>query len=720
MRRRAPRRHPARPLHRLPIVLLLAAALPTGATLASSDTSPAELDRIDVVGRSLSGTYYAEEASGAKTSLPLRELPQSVRVLSRQALDDLGALRLTDTLDYVGGISRQNNFGGLWDNFAVRGLPGNENSGSATLLNGFSSNRGFNAPRDTADVERIEFLKGPASALYGSSEPGGTLNVVSKRPLWQPAASVEAYAGSHGLRRTAFDGTTPVGDRIAVRTNLAWEDRDGYRDFTGQTRRLFAPALTLRLGEATELDYVGQWLRHEAVLDRGVPAVNGQLGAIPVRRFNGEPGDGRVAVDNRQHQLALSHALGQDWTLRGALSRKDGTLRGFSTEPSALQADGRTLWRQRRFRDYASDDSAVQVEAIGRLGAGRVVHELLVGVEHYRFEMDQVMLRINPSAGAPYALDLLAPVYGQPLPTPLPNTSTFERQRSSALYLQDAISLGAQWRVVAGLRGERFRQDFENRRSGARSAQSPTEWVPRLGVSWLGAEGYTLFANAGRSFRPNAGSDAGGRAFDPESGTSLEAGAKWEAADGGFGATLALFHIDKRNVVTGDPANPGFSVAAGKARSRGVELDASGRIGEHWRLNASYVWMDAEVTRDNSLAVGAGLINVPRSNGSLLAVYESGFGAGRTWGLGGGVTRVGSRPGETRTAAMAAAGAPMFELPAYTTAKLVAYARLSDRLSLSLDVDNLLDREHYLSSVFPLWVTPGAGRSVSLGAQVRF
>jgi iron complex outermembrane recepter protein len=180
---------------------------------ATADTAET-LDRIEVVGRSLSGTYYADEAAGAKTALPLRELPQSVRVLSRQAIDDLGALRLSDTVDYVGGVSRQNNFGGLWDNLALRGLPGNENTGSALLQNGFSANRGFNAPRDTADVERFEFLKGPASALYGSSEPGGTINVVSKRPLWQPASSLELYGGSHSFRRAAFDSTAPVGESL--------------------------------------------------------------------------------------------------------------------------------------------------------------------------------------------------------------------------------------------------------------------------------------------------------------------------------------------------------------------------------------------------------------------------------------------------------------------------------------------------------------------------
>jgi iron complex outermembrane receptor protein len=704
---------------RLGLFIALALLPPLANAEVEANASPRQLDAIEVVGRSLSGTYYADEAAGAKTALPLRELPQSVRVLSRQAIDDLGALRLSDTVDYVGGVSRQNNFGGLWDNLALRGLPGNENTGSALLLNGFSANRGLNAPRDTADVERFEFLKGPASALYGSSEPGGTVNVVSKRPLWRSASSLELYGGSHDFRRVALDSTGPAGEQLAWRVNAAIEDRDSFRDVVNQQRRLLAPAFTWKLGLDTEINYVGQWLRHEAVLDRGVPAVDGQLGVVPIERFNGEPGDGRVRLENAQHQLSLEHVLNEAWALRGALSRKDSSLLGFSTEPSLVEADGRTLRRQRRFRDYESDDTAVQAEAVGRFEGARISHELLLGVEHYRFDLRQLMMRVNPTATAPYAIDLLTPVYGQPLPTPLPNTDSFEQQRSTAFYLQEALSLGERWRLIAALRGERFQQDFENRRNGRRTELSLTQWAPRLGLSWLGGSGFTVFANVGESFRPNAGSDVNGVGFEAESGRAFEMGAKWEHSSGDFGATVAAFNIDKSNVLTGDPANPGFSIVAGEVRSRGIEFDASGRLGEHWRLNAAWVQLDAEVRRDNVLEIGSPLINVPRRNGSVLAVHERALGSG-VFGLGGGLTHVGERAGETRTRAEAAAGVQLFRLPAYTTAKLVAYWKPNDRISLSLDVDNLFDREHYVSSVFRTWVTPGEARRVTVGAQVRF
>ena len=231
-------------------------ALLPGAAFAQGDDTM--LPSVVVVGRSDSGTYQATEVSGTKSELPLRELPQSVRVMTRQAIDDLGATRLDDVLDYVGGVSRQNNFGGLWDNFAIRGLPGNQDAGMPTLLNGFSGNRGFNAPRDMAQVERIEFLKGPAASLYGTSEPGGTLNIVTKAPRWKAAHSVEVSDGAQRLRarwyRTALDTTGPLSKEVAYRINAAQESRGSFRDTIDSQRQVFAPALTWRLSPDSTLE----------------------------------------------------------------------------------------------------------------------------------------------------------------------------------------------------------------------------------------------------------------------------------------------------------------------------------------------------------------------------------------------------------------------------------------------------------------------------------
>jgi iron complex outermembrane receptor protein len=334
--------------------------------------------------------------------------------------------------------------------------------------------------------------------------------------------------------------------------------------------------------------------------------------------------------------------------------------------------------------------------------------------------MDTLMLRVNPSTSQPYAIDIYNPVYGQARPAPLANTDTFERQRNTAFYLQDAITLAPSWRLLAGLRVDRYDQTLLNRRTGVQTQQESTSTSPRLGLSWLPTSQWTLYANAGRSFRPNGGTDAAGANFEPETGRALELGAKWESADKRIGATAALFEIRKRNVQTADPANAGYAIAAGEIRSRGLELDLAGQLSTHWRLNASLSLNDVEVTRDNNLEVGGRLLNVPRVNGSLLAVYEDAFASGQRFGIGGGVTHTGKRLGQARTQAEANAGTAAFELPSYTTAKLVGYWRVTPTLRLTLDVDNLFDATYYTSSFSRLWVAPGMERAITLGLQAKF
>jgi iron complex outermembrane receptor protein len=179
----APARRRLRPLAGLSAIGL---ALFSAGAQAEESTEPLVLPPIRVDGQAPSGNSYRAEDAGAatKTGTTAMETPQSVRILPPQLLEDTNATRLDDTFDYVSGVARQNNFGGVWDNFAIRGFTGHEDTGPDFLRNGFAANRGFNAPRDTANVEHIEFLKGPAAALYGRSEPGGIVNIVTEPPLW--------------------------------------------------------------------------------------------------------------------------------------------------------------------------------------------------------------------------------------------------------------------------------------------------------------------------------------------------------------------------------------------------------------------------------------------------------------------------------------------------------------------------------------------------------
>ncbi|GAB4061746.1 TonB-dependent siderophore receptor [Uliginosibacterium sediminicola] len=666
-----------------------------------------ELAPVVVRGKRSNADYRTDTSGSAtRTDTPDAETPQSVRQVPRQLIEDAGAKRVEQAMDYVSGVTRQNSFGGLWDNYAIRGLAGNENTGLGFLVNGFAGNRGFNAPRDTANVERIEVLKGPISALYGSAEPGGSLNIVTKKPSFKSSNVLGFSLDNYGSTRGTLDSTGALSEDLAYRFNMAAEERDSQRDYNHSRRQLFAPALTWKAGDFTTVNYESEFLRQQAPLDRGIVAVNGRLDAMSDKTFLGEPGDGDVTVDNQTHQLSVEHEFSERWTAYLGVSYKHGTLQGYSTEASALQADQQTLRRQRRYRDYLSDDTTLQGQLIGKFDTGRIAHTLLLGFERYQFELDQTMLRINPSNGAPYAVNIYSPAYGQAQPTPLANTSTLEQQTGNAINVQDQLSLTPSWKLLIGARADQFLQRIENRRNGSLTRQAHDAVTPRIGVVKLLSDQFSLYANASQSFRPNAGTDVGGNSFAPEKGKSFETGLKFASADQRLSATTALFDIRKRNVLTADPLNSGFSMATGEVRSRGLEFDAAGRIGEAWRLSASYTYLDAEVLRDNSLARGTRLLNVPRNTASLLAVHEQAAGAEGKLGLGGGVVWVGRRAGDATAS---------FDLPSYSTTRALSYWQINKRYRLSLDVDNLFDERYYSASYSSVWITPGSRRTVTLG-----
>lgn len=668
---------------------------------------PVALESTEIRSHQTQTIYYNPVASSAtKTDTPLLETPQNVQVVTSQLLEDIDALRLDDTLDYVSGIARQNSFGGLWDNFSIRGFSGDENTGPEVLRNGFAANRGFNAARDMANVERIEFLKGPASALYGRSDPGGTLNIVTKKPQWNRAGKARLSYGSYDAKRAELDLTGPATERLAYRLNLAVEDNGSFRDKVETERELVAPALTWRASDQTLLMYDGEYLRQQAPLDRGVLAVDKRLGVVPVSRFLGEPADGQVTVANHTHQFSIEHSFNVDWRSRVALGYKEGSLEGFSTEPSVL-VDGQTLRRQRRFRDYESTDYSLQAELFGYVETGPIAHNLIFGADSYRFETEQIMRRVTPSDATPYPIDIFDPVYGQPQPEPQPNTDRFERQKAHGVYVQDQMELSERWRLLLGARLDSFRQSSQNNLKNTRSNQSANATSPRIGVVYLATDQLSFYANASESFRPNGGADASGSSFEPEKGLSTEIGVKAETLDGRIGGTLAVFQITKENVITADPLNPGYSIAAGEVESKGVELDVNGRLLDGLRINANYAYVDAQVTRDSTLAEGTRLLNVPQHSAGIFAVQAIGRG-----GIGAGANYVGDRSGDNQDSG--------FELPSYTMLKLMAFYRPTKAVKLNLDVDNLADRDYYVSSYFANWVTPGPRRTVTGSVEYSF
>lgn len=678
-----------------------------GNPVLAEEPQTLELDAISVTSDYESATgpvdgYRATRSSSAtKTDTAIRDIPQSISVIPVSVLDDLGSISVERALDFAGGVSKQNNFGGLTlYEYSVRGFTTSE-----FYKDGFSANRGYPSTPDVVSIERIEVLKGPAASLYGRGDPGGTVNIVTKKPRPEAFATLHTSAGSWDRYRTALDVNTPLDENgnVLSRVNLAIEDGQSFRDHVDRERVFVAPSFSGQLNPDTTLLVESEFVRHRSTFDRGIVAPNNAWSGVSRSTFLGEPNDGDIDNHNNLLQAALEHHLNDAWKLRLASHYKQGKLWGFASEARALNADGHTVNRRYRERDNDWHDSITQLELRGLFDTGPWQHELLIGSEYENYRKNE---RVTTIAGSPYAIDIDQPLYGQPKPGGARSgTDFFEHVESRALNLQDQILFTDTLRGMLGARLERFEQSIDDHTRNSTSRQHHDALTQRAGLLYQLTPEIGLFANASTSFKPNNGLDAAGRSFDPEEGVGHEIGIKSELFDDRLSSTLAAFHIEKKNVLALDPGTD-TSRAMGKARSQGFDLQVAGQVTDAVRVIGAFAYIDAEVTEgDKVIPTGSRILGVAKHSGSLLGVYAFKDGRLRGSDLGAAFTYVGDRSGE--------AGSD-FELPAYHTVDLLAHYKASDNVTVGLNLNNIFDEKYFERSYSNYWVNPGEPRNFTV------
>jgi iron complex outermembrane receptor protein len=423
------------------------------------------------------------------------------------------------------------------------------------------------------------------------------------------------------------------------------------------------------------------------------------MGSVKRSTFLGEPNDGEIRNDNQTLDVALEHVLNDNWKLRLANHYTQGTLKGNSSEPQALVST--TITRFYRERDFEWNDNITQAELHGQFELGGWQHQTLVGLEYENYRNSQKYPQSATSAA--YGLDIYNPVYGKPKPAITRANDFFEHTESYAINLQDQIAFTERLRGLLGVRLERFEQTSQNRTTGLSNSQEKDVATPRIGVLYQLTPQVGVFANASTSFKPNT-IGTQGQVYKPEKGLGYETGVKLDLLDSRLGATIALFHIDKENVITTDAL--GESVAAGEARSQGLDLQFSGQLTDALRVIGAYAYIDAEVTKgDAALPKGSDLLGIARNSGSLMGVYEFQDGALRGSDVGAAVNYVGERSGQ--------AGSD-FTLDAYSTVDLLAHYKASEQVTVGLNLNNLFDRKYYERSYNSAWVLPGEPRNFSV------
>ena len=303
---------------------------------------------------------------------------------------------------------------------------------------------------------------------------------------------------------------------------------------------------------------------------------------------------------------------------------------------------------------------------------------------------------------------MFAPVYGQPAPAPLPFTDNREKRWAGTVYVQDLWEATDRLSLSGGVRVDPYRQRLRNNRTGLTTRTVDAPINGRIGVRYQVTEAVALHANWGESFLLNSGTGRAGEGFDPERGRGYELGLT--ARTGRFDLAATWFDITKRGILTNDPVDPGFNAPVGRLDSHGIELDASARIGRVGQIVANYAWTHARNDDRNFLTTRA--LNVPEHSGSVFAFARFLDAAGRGPSLSAGATYVGTRAG-----AIDASG---LVLPDYIKLKAAAEYAFSLTLSVRIEADNLLDARYAQSSYSPVWVFPGAPRTVRGSVRARF
>lgn len=641
------------------------------------------------------------------TNMPMLDIPQVVNTVSDKVLEDQHATTLDEALYNVSNVVQTNTLGGTQDAFVRRGFGANRDG--SIMTNGLRTvlPRSFNAA-----TERVEVLKGPASTLYGILDPGGLINVVTKRPEKTFGGSLSATSSSFGGGTGQIDVTGPIdGTRLAYRLTGEYQDEDYWRNFGNERSTFIAPSLTW-FGDDATVTVLYSHRDYKTPFDRGTIFDLNTKKAVDVDRktrfdepFNVTDGQSDLA------QLNAEYRLNSQWTAKFDYSYSQDKYSDNQARVMAYDSKTGNLTR----RVDATQGSTQRMHTTradlqGNVDIAGFYNEILTGVSYENYDLLRTdMIRCKNVKG----FNIYHPSYGSLGKCTTVSASDSDqtiKQESYSAYAQDALYLTDKWIAVAGMRYQYYTQYAgKGRPFNVNTDSRDDQWTPKLGLVYKLTPAVSLFANYSQTFMPQSSIASYIGDLPPETSNAYEIGAKFDIFDG-ITANIALFDIHKRNVLyTENIGDETVAKTAGRVRSQGVEVDLAGSLTENTNIIASYGYTDAKVLEDPDYA-GKPLPNVPRHTGSLFLTYDihNAF-AGNTLTLGGGGHGVSRR---------SATNGADYYLPGYFVADaFAAYKmKLQYPVTLQVNVKNLFDKTYYTSSI----ATNNLGNQIGDPREVQF
>lgn len=663
------------------------------------------------------GYVAATSASGTKTEMALRDVPQTINVVPAAVIRDQNAMSIQDIMKNIPGVGLSTG-DGQRDQVFIRGFTAIGDQ----FVDGFRDDALYF--RDLSNVERLEVIKGPAAVLYGRGSSGGLVNRITKKPGEDITDVALSLTNTKGRRGEVDVGR--VGETVDWRFTGAREVSDSYRDQQFINRTALAPSAAIRLSSATKLLLQGEYLEDRRLTDFGIPSYQGRPVAVDAGTYYGAA-NARDADFSQSRVVStaatLTHKFSDSLSLRNAfryydyhLDRNNTNISGNVNEVKGTMSLGHAKLNR--------DESGWfnQTELTQKLLTGSLRHEVLYGAEFGKQNKDasswaSTVVATNVSIFHPVLPQVNRGKLGA-------RSDTFGTYDTAAAYVQDAISLSDEWKALAGLRYDRYKQQSRLANAlGVTTAdlsRTDSAYSPRAGLVWQPSAVQSYYASWSRSFQPsgeNFALAANNADLAPETTRNTEVGAKYDLWGGRANATVSLFRLERDNIKTSDPITNRI-VPVGTQRTDGLELTFNADLHDGWKMMAGYAYLDATIT--DSIAVDRS-VNAPgtttassvaikgkratltaRNTANLWLTKDLGHG----FTVGGGANAVGSRyanPGNTVV------------LPGYVTADAMAAYR-TGRYEVQLNVNNIGDTRYIVSGhgSSPNLSLPGAPRNVAL------
>lgn len=636
--------------------------------------------------------YISQDTTGSRMPMPLKDLPQSIQVVPQKIIQDQRVLFPNQVLRNISSIAADQPVYSEFQRYKVRGFD---------VTNFYKDGMldiGFDRSYWLGNIDRVEVLKGPSSVLYGSADPGGLINYISKRPLAEPTFTALGSLGNFSFVEGLLDVSGPATKDKSVTYRIIgdYQDSNTFIDNFRNRGKFMSGVTDIRLGDNTMLTVRGEI--RERVQDQfgrvGLPAfgtVIGPVGSLPIsRNFNESYAD--------RHNLGaligveLEHRFNDTWSFKSWL-RWTHFNYGQNRIVPRLALDNQTLNRDYFVTNASYEDYRTNNTLIAKFETLGIRHQLLLGLE-----LSLQPISYRNQNGNLASINIFNPVYGaQPTNIALRNEQSIDINTAGP-YIQDLITLLPNLKLMLGGRYDYIDRQLSDRVIGVNTSRQDTRFSPRVGLVYEPFEGIAFYAGYSTSFVPVSDITAirtQSKLFAPEIGKQYEVGVKLDLGKR-LTATVAGYELKRQNVLTTNPTDQTVSIAVGEQRSRGAEVDLTYKIIEGWNVLVAYAYTDAEVTKDNDIQIGNRPRNVPMHSGRLWSSYNVPAGPLAGLMVGAGLYAVDRRFGDT---------ANSFTLPSYVTVDATA-SYSWNRYRASLRINNLLNKTYFESadsrnSVFP-------------------